>query len=132
MSQSTVTALSPETLSRKEKIFRTVAALCLAALILIAYRWSGLGEMVTQENLQALRFNLWDPGFNHRGDDGGVGVRASGLCISVYHAAPVPAALVCVDYDDGLRARHFARLCGRAFCGRRVGRAARKTRDRIA
>jgi uncharacterized membrane protein YdjX (TVP38/TMEM64 family) len=61
MSQSTVTALSPETLSRKEKIIRTVVALCLAAVVLLLYRWSGLGEMVTQENLQALRFNLWAP-----------------------------------------------------------------------
>lgn len=61
MSDSPITLLPPETRSRRERVVRSVVALLLALLLLLAYRWSGLGEFVKPENLQALRFNLWAP-----------------------------------------------------------------------
>ena len=61
MSNSAITLLPPEPRSRRERVVRSVAALFVALLLLFAYRWSGLGEVVKPENLQALRFNLLAP-----------------------------------------------------------------------
>jgi uncharacterized membrane protein YdjX (TVP38/TMEM64 family) len=61
MSDYSVSALTSESLSLREKLARSGVALGIALLLFIAYRWSGLGEMVTPASLAELRFNLWAP-----------------------------------------------------------------------
>lgn len=61
MSDSTINLLPPEAVSRRERTVRSVAALVIALLVVIAYKWSGLGELITPENLQEWRFNIWAP-----------------------------------------------------------------------
>jgi uncharacterized membrane protein YdjX (TVP38/TMEM64 family) len=61
MSDSAITLLPPENLSRREKIVRSICVLLAALLLLFVYRWTGLAQMVTPENLNQLKFNLWAP-----------------------------------------------------------------------
>lgn len=61
MAQNAAIIAPTSQLSRREKILRSVITICLALLLLFAYRWSGLSNLVTPENLQSLRFNFWAP-----------------------------------------------------------------------
>jgi len=61
MSESTITLLTPDVLTRREKLIRSLAALFAVFLLLLVYRWSGLGEIVRPENLQELKINVWAP-----------------------------------------------------------------------
>lgn len=61
MSQQASTALHPESDPRRDKWARTLIGLGVVLLLLLLYWWSGLGQMMTTENLAALRVNTWAP-----------------------------------------------------------------------
>jgi uncharacterized membrane protein YdjX (TVP38/TMEM64 family) len=62
MSQpASTTVLHPESETRRDKWLHTLVAVSLALLLLLLYRWSGLGKMMTPENLAELRVNVWAP-----------------------------------------------------------------------
>lgn len=61
MAQTAAIIPQPKQMSRRSKILRSVITICLALVLFVGYRWSGLGEMVTPENLHELRFNVWAP-----------------------------------------------------------------------
>ena len=61
MAQTAATLSQPKQLTRRHKLLRSLATVCLALLLFLAYRLSGLEEIVTPENLQELRFNVWAP-----------------------------------------------------------------------
>jgi uncharacterized membrane protein YdjX (TVP38/TMEM64 family) len=61
MSQTAAIIARPKQMTRRNRILRSVITVCLALLLLLGYRWSGLGHIVTPENLQELKFNVWAP-----------------------------------------------------------------------
>lgn len=61
MSDSSIMLLPSEALSRRDKVVRSAAAILAALTLLLVYKWSGLGEVVSPEKLQELRFNIWAP-----------------------------------------------------------------------
>lgn len=61
MSQQASTALHPESETRRDRWLRTLIGISLFILLLTLYRWSGLGQMMTPENLAPLRVNVWAP-----------------------------------------------------------------------
>jgi uncharacterized membrane protein YdjX (TVP38/TMEM64 family) len=61
MSQPASTVLHPEGATRRDKWIHTLVGVSLALLLLLLYWWSGLGEMMTPENLAELRVNVWAP-----------------------------------------------------------------------
>jgi uncharacterized membrane protein YdjX (TVP38/TMEM64 family) len=61
MSQNASTALPSENGARRDRWFRTLAGLSVVLLVLLLYWWSGLGQMITPENLSELKVNVWAP-----------------------------------------------------------------------
>jgi uncharacterized membrane protein YdjX (TVP38/TMEM64 family) len=61
MSQQASTALHPESETRRDRWARTLVGLSVILLLLTLYWWSGLGRMMTPENLSELRVNVWAP-----------------------------------------------------------------------
>ncbi|MDT4898708.1 MAG: hypothetical protein QOH25_3785 [Acidobacteriota bacterium] len=61
MSQSASTALRPEGGARRDRWLRTLLGVGVVLLLLLLYWWSGLGRMMTPENLAELRVNVWAP-----------------------------------------------------------------------
>ena len=53
--------MHPESEARRDKWFRTLIGISIVLLLLTLYWWSGLGRMMTPENLSALRVNVWAP-----------------------------------------------------------------------
>ncbi|HKR02011.1 MAG TPA: VTT domain-containing protein [Pyrinomonadaceae bacterium] len=58
---STAAALPSESVARRERWLRTLAGLGFVLVALLLYWWSGLGRMMTPENLAELRINVWAP-----------------------------------------------------------------------
>jgi uncharacterized membrane protein YdjX (TVP38/TMEM64 family) len=61
MFQQASTALHPEREPRRDKWSRTLIGFSLVLLLLLLYWWSGLGRLMTPENLSELRVNVWAP-----------------------------------------------------------------------
>lgn len=61
MAQTAAIASETKTVTRRSKVLRSVLTVCLALLLLAGYRWSGLAQIVTEENLHELKFNVWAP-----------------------------------------------------------------------
>lgn len=61
MSQPATTVLHPESEVKRDRWLRTLVGLSVVVLLLLLYWWSGLGRMMTPENLAQLRVNVWAP-----------------------------------------------------------------------
>jgi uncharacterized membrane protein YdjX (TVP38/TMEM64 family) len=61
MSQPASIALHPESERRRDRRVRTLVGILIVSLVLLLYWWSGLGRMMTPENLGELRLNSWAP-----------------------------------------------------------------------
>lgn len=61
MAQTAASIDEPKQLSRRGRVLRSVVTICVALLLLLGYRLSGLEQQLTPENLHELRFNVWAP-----------------------------------------------------------------------
>jgi uncharacterized membrane protein YdjX (TVP38/TMEM64 family) len=61
MAQTAAGISQPKQLTRRDMFVRSLVTVCLALLLFLGYRLSGLAELVTPENLQQLKFNFWAP-----------------------------------------------------------------------
>ena len=61
MAQTAAGISQPKQLTRRDMFVRSLVTVCLALLLFLGYRLSGLAELVTPENLQELKFNFWAP-----------------------------------------------------------------------
>ena len=61
MSQNATPVLHSVSEARRERWSRTLLGISVALLVLLIYWWSGLGRMITAENLAELRVNVWAP-----------------------------------------------------------------------
>ena len=59
--QASTAALHPESETRRDSWSRTLIGISIVLLMLMLYWWSGLGRMMTPENLSELRVNVWAP-----------------------------------------------------------------------